>query len=658
MLRNPKNRSFASALLMSAALLSLTSLLSAAPALNRFTGARLKIAGRYVPDTVPVLTNGGEAYAGMGVLKYVGATGRATRGGESALITTADNVQAEIGFARIEGRSLLPLSEVARLVRGSVTRGYDKSDAIESSEKETLYLLAKVMRIQVKTGGVHVETSFPVPYRVRNLALSGDYRGYIDCIGVKVSESVAPQIAADMSRNVRRVRMGQNDNDVARVVVEFQERRGLEVAENSFNSEKRIVARFGSRALDYRANRDFASIREDKPLQRPGKIGSSGSGNDLDRDDPAGSSARSRPVVSGYRPEPKRNSLGSREGGVRRNPVMIQAITATLETNDQVRLEIVMNGAAQPSIRFVRDRSQMVIDLPNTTLALEQSGQALQDLHYPEVKRLSAYLLEDSLSTTRITLDTPRNLRFLPRMLDNVLRIDFKAPEQRAGSLAGKLIVVDAGHGGAQTGANAREGVVIYEKNLTLAFALKLKTALEAMGAEVVMTRETDALVPLYDRPALANSVGADLFVSIHNDSSPRSNAASGTTTYYHRDDAKSRRLAQAVQDAIVAVSGLPSRKALSDSVLYANGLAVLRSSKMPAILVEVGYINNDSDRKKLIDPEFQQTVADAIAQGVANYCEGGTLDGSFEPGRNKTPDTDIPKEPAKETPKDAPDES
>lgn len=657
MLRSPHQKTPCLPLILSVSLLFLSHVAHAIPSSKYFVGVRLKIGGKFVADTVPVRSNGTEAYAGIGVLKYLGATAKVATGGDSVLITTADSVQSEIGFARIEGQSLLPLSEVARVMHGVVVRGYGKSDLVETSDRETVFLLAKVTRIQVREGGLRVETSFPVPYRVRNVSEPGQYRGYVDCIGATVSDITTPQIGSDMIRNVRRVRTGQNESDVARVVVEFQEKQGLQIADSLSNSTRHIVARVTESTFGVSGNRDNTARRDDQPLQKPSKLGGVVGGRDLDKEDFAASGYRSRPVISGYRPEPKRNSLDSRTGNTRRDaPLSIRSITARLEHNDQIRLEIVLSGAVLPTISYVRDRSQMVIDLPNTTLALEQTGQALQELNYTGVKRLMAYLLEEAVSTTRIALEVPRNLRFRYRMLDNVLRIDLKIPEIRSGSLAGKRIVVDAGHGGAQTGANARDGVVIYEKNLTLAFALKLRTALEALGAEVIMTRDTDVLVPLYDRPALANSLGADLFVSIHNDSSPRANAASGTSTYYHRDDPNSRRLALAVQEAVVAVSGLPSRKALSDLNLYPNGLAVLRASKMPAILVEVAYINNDSDRKRLVDPEFQQTVADAIAQGVANYCASGDSDWNTESSRTRSPEPD--KETPKESPKDVPDES
>jgi N-acetylmuramoyl-L-alanine amidase len=60
-----------------------------------------------------------------------------------------------------------------------------------------------------------------------------------------------------------------------------------------------------------------------------------------------------------------------------------------------------------------------------------------------------------------------------------------------------------------------------------------------------------------------------------------------------------------------------------TDKTLYQNGLAVLRTSEMPAVLIEVGYLNHDGDRAKLIDPKFQARVADAIARGIQKYVEG-----------------------------------
>ncbi|HXG23336.1 MAG TPA: N-acetylmuramoyl-L-alanine amidase, partial [Chthonomonadales bacterium] len=94
-------------------------------------------------------------------------------------------------------------------------------------------------------------------------------------------------------------------------------------------------------------------------------------------------------------------------------------------------------------------------------------------------------------------------------------------------------------------------------------------------------------------------------------------------TTYYHKNDPSSRALAQSIVERIGQVSGLPVRGAKSDGVLYTNGLAVLRNSTVPAVLIEVGYINNVKDRQKLLNAEFQQRVARAIVAGIRGYVEG-----------------------------------
>jgi N-acetylmuramoyl-L-alanine amidase len=137
------------------------------------------------------------------------------------------------------------------------------------------------------------------------------------------------------------------------------------------------------------------------------------------------------------------------------------------------------------------------------------------------------------------------------------------------------------------------------------------------------MTRTSDADVSLTDRSRMGNELGADLFISIHNDSNERSNSASGTSTYFHNSDPSSRALATCVQHSVMATTGLPSRGVLSDTVMYHSGFAVLRGSTMPAVLCEVAYINNQTDRRKLIDPQFQQRVAKAMCDGLRNYVEG-----------------------------------
>jgi N-acetylmuramoyl-L-alanine amidase len=211
------------------------------------------------------------------------------------------------------------------------------------------------------------------------------------------------------------------------------------------------------------------------------------------------------------------------------------------------------------------------------------------------------------------------------RDTEEAFRPSGRARELRnPGVLAGKTIVVDPGHGGTSTGALGHlSGSLVYEKNCTLAIALKLRDLLDRAGVKVIMTRESDVDVPLGERPRMANDLHADLFFSIHNDSNGTRNSNSGTTTYYHMGDPASHAMAVCVQDAVRAVTGLPSHGARSDGSLYASGLAVLRCTTMPAILCEVAYINNERDSRLLVDPDFQQRVAQAMFDGIRSYVVG-----------------------------------
>ena len=125
-------------------------------------------------------------------------------------------------------------------------------------------------------------------------------------------------------------------------------------------------------------------------------------------------------------------------------------------------------------------------------------------------------------------------------------------------------------------GARVRSrGRTIAEKDITLAIAKRLQRALESRGTRVVMTRSADQNVPLPDRSRIANEVGADVFVSIHNDSYGKADSISGTTSYFHADKAEGRRLAQCIERHIAAVSGIHDRGAVSDTRSDYAGRAV-----------------------------------------------------------------------------------
>lgn len=218
-------------------------------------------------------------------------------------------------------------------------------------------------------------------------------------------------------------------------------------------------------------------------------------------------------------------------------------------------------------------------------------------------------------------------------------------------------IVVDPGHGGTETGAIGPGGLL--EKDATLEIAKRIVATLpKAIACRTVLTRDSDLLLPLDDRTSIANHEKADLFLSIHANSS-RSASAQGSETYYLSLEA-SDKLAQEVAARENESNGGPAAPAaetgnpdldfvlwdlaqsahLKESSEIAEALQaemnavsdtanrgikqapfrVLVGATMPAILLEVAFISNPAEEKSLKSPEFQQAVADAVARAVARF--------------------------------------
>lgn len=165
-------------------------------------------------------------------------------------------------------------------------------------------------------------------------------------------------------------------------------------------------------------------------------------------------------------------------------------------------------------------------------------------------------------------------------------------------------IVVDAGHGGSDFGAvfQGRR-----EKDDNLRLALAVGRILENNGQEVVYTRTGDVYQTPAQKAALANDAGADYFVSIHRNSSPMPNQYSGAESLVYRNSGVPAQMAENIN------SGLEEAGFQNIGVSERPGLAVLRRTRMPAVLVEAGFINNERDNR-IFDEAF-----DDIAQGIAD---------------------------------------
>ena len=217
-------------------------------------------------------------------------------------------------------------------------------------------------------------------------------------------------------------------------------------------------------------------------------------------------------------------------------------------------------------------------------------------------------------------------------------------------------IVIDAGHGGHDTGTIGPTGLM--EKDLCLDVALRLGKIIEQRlpGADVIYTRSDDSFIPLEERTNIANQAKADLFLSIHANSS-RDHAARGIETYYlnlkgsaeamevaARENATAQGGIHELQDLVMKIAGtekIDESKELAEDIQDSLSKRIQKSHKpmknrgvrkapfvvligadMPSILTEISFLSNPADEQMLKKPEQRQKVAEGLYQGVVSYLE------------------------------------
>ncbi|MDE7260077.1 MAG: N-acetylmuramoyl-L-alanine amidase [Lachnospiraceae bacterium] len=176
-----------------------------------------------------------------------------------------------------------------------------------------------------------------------------------------------------------------------------------------------------------------------------------------------------------------------------------------------------------------------------------------------------------------------------------------------------RVIVIDPGHGGMDGGC-VFAGVL--EKDINRKIADKVAGKLQARGYRVVLARKADDLVDKADRIEEANRLNARLYVSIHQNSY-EDNSVSGIETWYDESDETEagKKLATLIQQETVKVSGAMDRGLASDPEM-----CVTSKSKMPSCLIETGFLSNEAERKKLDTEEYQDQLAEGIANAIDLY--------------------------------------
>jgi N-acetylmuramoyl-L-alanine amidase len=352
-----------------------------------------------------------------------------------------------------------------------------------------------------------------------------------------------------------------------------------------------------------------------------------------------------------WRPETARLTiarLGNRQMSVTADVVHLQGMTTiVLQFPEEPRYRIHREQPGLIAVEMLADR--LTPPPPKTVQDPLVQGITID----PAQVRIQ---LAEGAQAESYVLENPFRLVFDVHPTSTVEVATPAAPVERPGI---HTIVIDPGHGGSESGAVGPSGVL--EKDLTLQLARELSGKLGRLGVQVVLTRSEDATVAHDTRTAIANQNKADLFVSIHLNSSLGSGAY-GTETYFLSPQATDPRAARAAeaenaapaatppggtatpaaeqQDVDLILWDLAQSHHLAESQRFAKMIQgelnealqlkdrgvkqapfrVLIGAMMPAVLVELGFISNPEEEKKLQDPAYRDQLLDSLARAIAKY--------------------------------------
>ncbi|HEX2678181.1 MAG TPA: N-acetylmuramoyl-L-alanine amidase [Polyangiales bacterium] len=366
----------------------------------------------------------------------------------------------------------------------------------------------------------------------------------------------------------------------------------------------------------------------------------------------------------------------------------VSAFAAERATSGSATLETItvygkqeLPGVGVPQVRavlgfdavaaFRRGERQAEQGLPRSVfLDLDgvQVGRDLSPLvsvHAGGLERIRAFALDDH--SARVSFDLAPNGAYRLFFLTNPYRVimDFRVQAPRRPDADGKqlrTIVLDPGHGGSQDGARAANG--IEESVVVLAIAQRVKRLLQSKlpGTRIVLTRDRDRTVTLEERSAIANGVDADLFVSIHLNSTPVAKDRGGVSTYvldtsndeqalrlaarendaaerdvtdlqrlfaslYRKDQvARSLELANAIQRSTLA-EGRKQLPELADRGVQKALFYVLVGATMPAVLCEASFLSRPEEAAALATDTYRDALAEGISEGIVAYARKAARD-------------------------------
>lgn len=281
------------------------------------------------------------------------------------------------------------------------------------------------------------------------------------------------------------------------------------------------------------------------------------------------------------------------------------------EDPEETEITISTDKSVKYNTYRLKDPERLAVDLLNIL-------PPKSTLPYPEKTTLISGIRIGSaasgIEATRVVIDLARenlDIDIGSNLLGNKLKIKLKVKQETEEQIAkAKLkVVIDPGHGGYDTGASYGG---FNEKDINLIVSEKLKKYLEEKGLVVFLTREDDSFISLAERNDITNSIMPDIFISIHANALKTSSAIRGVETYYWTP--QSQKLAYLTHNAILKEVQVP------DHYIRQARFYVIKYTSVPAILVEMGFMTNNEDRRLLTSSTTQDKYSKAIGDSILRF--------------------------------------
>ncbi|WZL74062.1 N-acetylmuramoyl-L-alanine amidase family protein [Clostridiaceae bacterium 35-E11] len=278
-------------------------------------------------------------------------------------------------------------------------------------------------------------------------------------------------------------------------------------------------------------------------------------------------------------------------------------------------LKLSLEDEVKHYIDYDKSSRKLTVEVPKDAMDLSKSSLKISDNMVASIK-----IEDEDDKYYEITLNLLEGVDYVVETEDeksDEVIIRFENKKISGSPYRGKLVVIDAGHGGKDPGAHS-VSKTLQEKKLALDTAQRLKKLLEEAGFKTVMTRTDDRYIGLYDRADIANRLNADAFVSIHYNWHP-DKAVTGVQVLYNGDDPlrDNKTFARIAQEEMTK-----ELNAVDKGIIHRPNLVVIRETNMPAILAEMAFISNATEEVKVSMESYRQKCAQALYNGITRYFD------------------------------------